>query len=86
MDNRFNQMNITLLEKSNLVNISISSPNYFHTEVDIDEWKHDIKNKKYRDFESAPETFKFKDRNWNIILGWEYYDKSTAAKKDKKDY
>ena len=73
-------MNITLLEKNELVNIGIKGI-FSGTELDIDGWKHTIKSKKHCDFESAPETFKFKDRNWIVKVGWEFYDKNTAAKK-----
>ena len=38
-------------------------------------------SKTCEDFLSAPESFKFEDRNWNLELGWERYDHSMPAKK-----
>ena len=31
-------------------------------------------SKTLKDFLSAPETFKFEDRDWVLELGWEQYD------------
>ena len=66
-------MNITLLEKNDLVNIGIqpSFPTLLDTEVNIDGWQHVVKGKTFQDFLSAPETFKFEDRDWKLELGWE---------------
>ena len=41
-------------------------------------------SKTNEDFISAPETFKFEDRDWILKLGWERYDKSAPAKDRQK--
>ena len=41
-------------------------------------------SKTNEDFISAPETFKFEDRDWILKLGWERYDKSAPAKDSQK--
>ena len=74
------QMDITLLEKNDLVNIAIliNPYTYLDTAVEIEGWEHILEGKKLKDFESAPETFRFEDRNWILKLGWESYNESES--------
>ena len=41
-------------------------------------------SKTNEDLISAPETFRFEDRDWILKLGWERYDKSAPAKDSQK--
>ena len=61
-------MNITLLEKNELVNISILglNPLWTDTEVNIEGYQHVVKGKTYQDFLNAPETFRYEERDWVI--------------------
>ena len=68
-------MNISLIEKNDFINISIRD-NDEGTEVDIDGWQHIIYDKYEDDYEESPETFTFKERNWNMKLRWESKEES----------
>ena len=42
--------------------------------VDIDGWQHFIKGKSIDNLKDSPETFRYEERDWNLKLGWEFYN------------
>ena len=71
------------MERDEVINISVFATkisDYLDTEVNIEGWKHVVKGKTCEDFLNAPETFRFEDRDWNLVLGWERYNSINPAK------